>query len=61
MLDEDNNENYKPPIDEVRLNMIRDDLTRNYSEEVLQALTDDEIRQKLVQVVLKEHGGFFKK
>lgn len=60
LLDEEN-ENYKPPIDEARLNMIRDDLTRNYSEEVLQALTDDEIRQKLVQVVLKEHGGFFKK
>lgn len=60
LLDEDN-ENYKPPIDEAKLNMIRDDLTRNYSEEVLQALTDDKIRQKLVQVVLKEHGGFFKK
>lgn len=41
--------------------MIRDDLTRNYSQEVLQALTDDEIRRKLVQVVLKEHGTFFKK
>lgn len=52
---------YKPPIEQAKLNMIRDDLTRNYSEEVLQALTDDNIRQKLVQVVLKEHGTFFKK
>lgn len=52
---------YKPPIEQAKLNMIRDDLTRNYSEEVLQALTDDDIRQKLVQVVLKEHGTFFKK
>lgn len=58
---EDDNANYKPPIEEARLNMIRDDLTRNYSEQVLQALTDDEIRQKLVDVVLKEHGSLFKK
>ncbi|HAZ0888593.1 TPA: Flp pilus assembly complex ATPase component [Enterococcus faecium] len=58
---EDDTANYNPPIAEARLNMIRDDLTRNYSEEVLQALTDDEIRKKLVEVVLKEHGSLFNK
>ncbi|MCX4088556.1 CpaF/VirB11 family protein [Enterococcus faecium] len=60
LLEEDSG-NYEPPIEDAKLNMIRDDLTRNYSQEVLQALTDDEIRRKLVQVVLKEHGTFFKK
>lgn len=58
---ENDTANYNPPIEEARLNMIRDDLTRNYSEQVLQALTDDEIRQKLVDVVLKEHGSLFNK
>lgn len=52
---------YIPPIEENKLKMVRDDLTRNYPEEVLQALTDDDVRQKLVLLVLKEHGNFFKK
>lgn len=52
---------YEPPISNERLKSIREDLINNYSAEFLEALANDEVRKKLVQIVLKEHGGIFKK
>lgn len=54
-------ESYELPIPKERLNMIRDDLTRNHTEDVLMALFDESIRAKLVTAVMKEHGKFFNK
>lgn len=60
LLDSDDT-TYEPPISTERLGSIRDDLVTNYSAEVLEALTNDEVRANLVQIVLKEHGGIFKR
>ncbi|WP_222664245.1 CpaF/VirB11 family protein [Clostridium botulinum] len=60
IMSDEEHEHYEKPIDDFKLQSIQDDLTRSYPEEVLQALTNEDIRKKLVKIVTKQHGNYVK-
>lgn len=51
---------YEKPIEDNVLKLIRDDLSRSFPKEVLTAPSDDSVRQKLVDIVLKNHKSSVK-
>lgn len=46
---------YHKPVSDKTLKVLRDDLHRNFSKEVLTAPNDDRVREKLVEIVLRNH------
>lgn len=44
------------PVDTTQINMIQEDLTQKYPEQVLQALLDDEVKENLVDIVNHEYS-----